>query len=287
MNSSSRAPVRLETGAVAALVDEFLDTADSANWNRFRDLDWVGFRPELLTDAQRSAVRFITTIEDHLPGYFAEYHRYFPTDPGVPADAFAFNREVYRFTVRWAQEEDRHAHALFLYQVRSGLCGADELRAGLAEEGRKPFRLDLREPVQMFAYTLVQEKATQLFYQQFARAVSEPVLKALLNRLARDEARHFAFLARVVEGYVERFGEAVVAPMQEVLQTFKMPLADTLRNYWRWSLVVAEAAGGFDHTEAYESLVEAVTRAADSGTRARAADLAAFVRRLRCTGEKP
>lgn len=32
---------------------------------------------------------------------------------------------------------------------------------------------------QAFSYTLVQEKATQLFYQQLAHAASEPVLRQI------------------------------------------------------------------------------------------------------------
>lgn len=59
----------------------------------------------------------------------------------------------------------------------------EQLLADLAEEGRKEFVLPYEHPVQSFTYTLVQEKATQLFYQRFRETVSEPFLKELLGRL--------------------------------------------------------------------------------------------------------
>src|SRR5262249_33013094 len=148
------------------------------------------------------AVAFITYIEDHLPGYFLEYQRLFPVDAAAPPGDFLHNRELYRFSVKWAQEEDAHAHVLFAYQVRAGLADPDALRAKLGGAGQKPFRLGVPEPIQVFAYTLIQEKATQLFYQQLGHAVEEPVLKEILRQLARDEARHFAFFSRVVRAYL-------------------------------------------------------------------------------------
>jgi hypothetical protein len=52
---------------------------------------------------------------------------------------------------------------------------------------------------------------------------------------------------RLVAVYVQRHGVAATVPsLKDVLGTFRMPLADTLAGYWRWSLKVADAAG-YDH----------------------------------------
>ena len=167
------------------------------------------------------------------------------------------------------------------YQVEAGISDPGTLMRELAEEGRKRFMLPYDRPVQAFAYTLVQEKATQLFYRRFAGVVTEPVLKDLLNRLARDEARHFAFYAELVEAHVARHGLAATVPdLKEVLGTFRMPLADTLAGYWRWSLKVADATG-YDHTEAYEALVRLVRGTTAERGEASGEDLISMVHRLR------
>jgi hypothetical protein len=81
--------------------------------------------------------------------------------------------------------------------------------------------------------------------------------------------------------WVTRHGlRATVPDIKDVLGGFRMPLADTLKGYWRWSLKVADAAA-YDHTEAYEAVVRLVTGFSGSAGDASAADLAEFVHRLR------
>jgi len=232
-------------------------------WDVESDFDWSAVDAEKLTEGQRSAVAFITYIEDHLPGYFGLYSRRFPLDDSVGVETFVHNRELYHFTVRWAQEEDSHARALAAYQVAAGLSDADTLRHDLGVEGRKPFTLPHEHAISLFAYALVQEKATQIYYQQLRAVIDEPVLDDVLGRLSRDEARHFTFFADVVERSLARHGDAVVEPIRDVIAGFRMPLADTLRGYWRWALKIADVAR-YDHTDAYEHLIRVVNRAVDA-----------------------
>jgi hypothetical protein len=145
----------------------------------------------------------------------AAYQEVFPLHQEVEIDDFVHNREVYRFGVRWAQEEDAHAHILQTYQLRAGLASPDELRRDLAIEGRKVFSLKHLQPVQFFTYTLVQEKATQIYYQKLSQVIDEPVLKSILQQLVRDEARHFAFFSKVVETYIQKFGAAVIPLLKD------------------------------------------------------------------------
>ncbi|MDT3443221.1 MULTISPECIES: acyl-ACP desaturase [unclassified Pseudofrankia] len=248
-------------------------------WDVEHDFDWAAADANRLTEGQRSAVQFITFIEDHLPGYFALYGSRFPLDADVDLETFLVNREVYHFTVRWAQEEDSHARALFRYQVESGIAQASSLRRELAAEGRKRFSLPHEHPAALFAYTLVQEKATQIYYQNLRAVVGDPVLADVLGRLSRDEARHFTFMADMVEAYLRRYGDAVVEPMREAIAQFRMPLADTLKGYWRWALRIADTAR-YDHTEAYDHLVRVVRRAVDAPSD-RVDELERFVRACR------
>jgi acyl-[acyl-carrier-protein] desaturase len=246
------------------------------------ELDWAALRPEQLTAADRSVVRFITFIEDHIPGYLTFFLNAFPVaGPDLGIDEFCFNREYFRFLIAWAHDEERHASVLTRYQIEAGMSEPDKLARELADEGRKQFALPYDDPIQCFAYTLVQEKATQLFYQRFGTVVTEPVLHDMLSRLARDESRHFAFYCQLVSAYVQRHGLAATVPsLKEVIGTFRMPLADTLTGYWRWSLKVADAVG-YDHTEAYESLARVVKDFTCERGEASAEDLMSFVQRIR------
>ncbi|GAA5061541.1 acyl-ACP desaturase [Nocardia callitridis] len=255
-------PVEELVGAV----DGFLAASPAARaWDVETAFDWSRADADRLTEGQRSAVRFVTLIEDHLPGYFEVYHRYFPVDDTVDRATFVHNRELYHFTVRWAWEEDTHARALSRYQDASGIAERDRLRAELAVEGQKPFDLPYDHPVQFFAYALVQEKATQMYYQHLRDVVDEPVLAGLLTRMAKDEARHFSFMADVVGRYLRVSGDAAVEPIRDVIANFRMPLSDTMRGYWRWALRIADVAS-YDHTEAYEHLIKVLDRAVDART---------------------
>jgi acyl-[acyl-carrier protein] desaturase len=256
----------LDTDDLAAAVDAFLAALPPhRRWDAEHSLDWTAADAGRLTDGQRSAVEFVTVIEDHLPGYFDIYRRHFPVDSSVDPVVFVHHRELYHFTVRWAAEEDTHARALARYQRASGMAGRAELRTDLAGYGRQPFGLDAyTHPVQFFAYALVQEKATQIYYRQLRADAADPVLHDLLTRLARDEARHFTFFADVVTRYLRAHGDAVVGPIRDVVADFRMPLAD-IRGYWRWALRIADVAR-YDHTDAYEHLIAVVDRAADHRT---------------------
>jgi hypothetical protein len=272
---------RIELATMQSIVEQSVLHAARRTWS-IDELDWAALRPELLTATDRSVVRFVTFIEDHIPGYLTYFLSAFPvTGPDLGVEEFCFNREYFRFLIAWANDEERHASALTRYQVEAGISDPAKLALELAEEGRKPFSLPYDHPIQGFAYTLVQEKATQLFYQRFRNIVTEPVLQDLLSRLARDESRHFAFYCQLVAAYVQRHGLAATVPnLKEVLGTFRMPLAGTLAGYWRWSLKVADAAG-YDHTEAYESLVRVVQDFTAESGEASAEDLISFVQRIR------
>jgi len=244
------------------------------------DLDWTQLRPEALTDLDRSVVRFITFIEDHIPGYLNWLLDAFPTTGQAAVEEYRVNREYFRFFVAWAYDEERHAAALTQYQVAAGMATEHDLLHELATEGQKEFVLPYEHPIQAFTYTLIQEKATQLFYQRFLSVVTEPVLRQLLQHLARDEARHFAFYARLVGEYVQRDRVGALPHLKHVIRTFQMPLATTLTGYRRWALRIADATS-YDHTEAYEALVRLVHEFATSRGEADSDDLAALVAAIR------
>lgn len=269
----------IPASAMRELVRESRDRSAGRGF-AISDLPWKSMRPEALTDQDRSVVRFITFIEDHIPGYLTYFLTAFPVVGDLPDSRVAFNREYFRFLVGWADDEERHASSLTEYQVAAEMATEHELLAQLAAEGKKPFVLPYSHPLEAFVYTLIQEKATQLFYQRFAATVKEPFLAQLLNLLARDEARHFAFYSSVVSQTLRTAPRSSLTQMRDVVAGFRMPLADTLQGYWRWSLQVADVAS-YDHTEAYEALTRLVRGFADTRGMPEAADLLSLVDGIR------
>lgn len=239
--------MRLPISTIRQIVGSFNNIADDANWNRFTSLPWDDLKPELLTQGQKSAIVFVTFVEDHLPGYFQEYQELFPIDKAQNDIEAIHNRELFHFIVRWGMEEDRHAQALAMYQLKSGIePSEDVLEEKMILENRKAFSIGFSEPVQVFTYTLLQEKATQLYYQSLARKIEEPVLVKLLNHLSKDEARHFSFFCQMVEAFIKHGGETVLPQIEEVLFEYKMPLHNTMSDYRRKAILMAREAPDYD-----------------------------------------
>src|SRR6476661_1498973 len=87
----------------AALYDYFR-RSEKLGWNpydlveseRVRELA----RPERLSEYQRSAVKTVLYVEDHLPGYLSEYLRIM-TNPDVADEQHIINRNTLHFTFKW------------------------------------------------------------------------------------------------------------------------------------------------------------------------------------------
>jgi len=249
----------LEWGDIAPSVQRFVDAA-TRRIDPLRDLCWDDIDGGRLTDLHVDALRLVTLVEDHLPGYFAAYNGKFPLDETTSLRDFAINREIYHYTVRWAQEEDRHAYLLSRYVVSAGIETQDGARAMLATQGRKHFQLPYESWPEIFAYTFLQEKFTQLYYQQLAAAVQEPVLRRLLRALAQDEGRHFVFFSHVLESALRRYGSALTPAIEHVVTTFQMPLASLLDGYWRLALRATDAVGGETQTSGYDDMLRLLQR---------------------------
>ncbi|MER5431861.1 acyl-ACP desaturase [Streptomyces sp. NPDC002588] len=237
-----------------------LRAADRQNWTP-DELSWGDLRPELLTDDDRQIVKLLTLVEDHIPDYLGFTLSRFPTTGDLDRETYLRNREYFRFLIQWANDEDKHASVLIRYQLAAEISDRRGLDEELAAAGRKPVVLPYEEPLELFIYTFLQEKATQLFYRHYEQAVQEPFLADLLRRLSRDEARHFAFYSRLVEDALRRATPTSgdLERVKNVLSTFRMPLDGVLDGYWRMALAAVRTVGR-DHTEAYDALGKMVRK---------------------------
>src|SRR5207249_7010737 len=113
-------------------------------YNRFADFDWAGLPDSVaqsnLCDLHISAVETAMLVEDHIPGYGAEYTRLFNMSEPGRDDAEAWrHRQMLHFVFRWVAEEDRHAHILELWLRHSGRRDPERLMKLMVYEGQKHY----------------------------------------------------------------------------------------------------------------------------------------------------
>jgi acyl-[acyl-carrier-protein] desaturase len=270
-----------------ARIREYLQANDSVGYNRYLDFDWEKLPDSLaksnVQEVHLNAVETAMLVEDHIPGYGSEYQRLFTMDAERTDDEAWRCRQMLHFVFRWVAEEDRHAHILELWMRHSGRREPEQLSRLMVYEGAKHYQAPHEIPSQLFTYTALQEKATQLYYTSLRQAIDEPILRSALARLSQDEARHAAFFSSLVTDALEHGNQATLVQMKEALAGFQMPLADMLDNYRRKAIQMMRAANGYDYREAYDYFARLLKRVAESRTNARGtnlADLLSYTRQL-------
>jgi acyl-[acyl-carrier-protein] desaturase len=269
-----------ETPALIRLekhVTDYLAANDHVGYNRFSDFAWDTLKDSVLvagmTDVHVGAVETAMLVEDHIPGYGAEYTRLFMVhEDRTDAEAWQC-RQMLHFVFRWVAEEDRHAHCLELWLRHSGRRDPQALTELMVLECKKPYVAPHDNPTQLFTYTAIQEKATQLFYSCLRQSVDEPVLRAVLARLSQDEARHCHFFSQLVLDALHDASNQHVAQIKETLEHFSMPLAMMMENYKRKAIQMMRAARGYNYLEAMQHFERLVKRTMETRTNARGTNL--------------
>ena len=133
-------------------------------------------------------------------------------------------RVLQDFVHTWVAEEDQHSSLLETYLIITRNADPHELsrlRKMVVEAGFCP---DFDTAIETMVYTTVQELATQVFYNNVAKASSEHdrSLANLLRRIAKDESLHFAFYRDVVKGYLS-LDHNYVYFIHKAMTTFAMP----------------------------------------------------------------
>jgi rubrerythrin len=253
-----------------------MNVLDEALYDYFRRSDKMGWspydlveqatvrqiaRPERLNEYQRSAVKTVLYVEDHLPGYLSEYLRIM-TDPDVTDDQHITNRNTLHFTFRWVAEEDRHAHVLERYLVQSGLCTQKEIAQDMMRERKQAYIFPYQQLIEGFIYLALQEKATHLYYRALAKDIDEPLLKTILTKMGADEASHGRFFYDMLIKSHKGDLDALSRKISAVANDFKMPVQNNLLNYRRQLLGMMRAAPSYRHGDVFQDMMDAVDKAA-------------------------
>ena len=126
----------------------------------------------------------------------------------------------------WTAEEDRHGALLHDYLWEARIVHpriVEEMQFAYLKTGYDPDWQ--RDPYQLFAYTSMQERATQVCHQNNAKRAGEydPIIARGLERVGAEEARHFHFYRQVFAEVLARDADRALASLARALRVFEMP----------------------------------------------------------------
>ncbi len=206
---------------ILATLEPFV--AEQTRLHESRQKLW--FPSELLADAPQTfrldpkvgALLVLNTLtEEGLPSF----HRLLATNLGEsPA--------LVSWTDLWTAEEDRHGAVLHDYLLRVSNVNMVEVERMQYSYLRQGFRPHWQsDPYLLFAYTALQEWATQIAHQNISSELlrgGEPVLEGIVNKIAKEEAKHLAFYRSILAKLLEHDPDDVLAALAEVMMRFHMP----------------------------------------------------------------
>ena len=168
-----------------------------------------------IPDSARTAVALNLLTEEGLP----HFHRLLAVYLGDDTFWRAWNN-------LWTAEEDRHGVVLHDYVRETNLLdqrGLDALQFSYLRSGFHP-GWD-RDPYRVFAYTSLQERATQHSHSETGKLVAEyePLLAKILRLVAREEARHYSFYRTIFSEILKRDPDEALHSASFILPALQMP----------------------------------------------------------------
>jgi len=183
-----------------------------------------------IPDNARAALALNTLTEEGLP----HFHRLLAVHLGDDSFWRKWNN-------LWTAEEDRHGQVLHDYTRDTELFDQRTLEVMQFDYLKEGFHPGWDyDPYRVFVYTTLQERATQYSHGATGRIVAEyePGLGKILQEVAQDEARHFAFYRKVFAEILKRDPDQALESAAHIMPGIEMPghtmpgfkdLADVIR----------------------------------------------------------
>ncbi len=183
-----------------------------------------------IPDSARAALALNMLTEEGLP----HFHRLLAVYLGDDSHWRDWNN-------LWTAEEDRHGVVLRDYIRDTRLVDQrrlEEMQFSYLKSGFQP-EWD-KDPYRVFAYTTLQERATQQSHSETGRLIGEyePLLAEALTNVATEEARHFSFYRTIFEEILQRDPDQALVSAAHIMPSIEMPghtmpgfrdLADVIR----------------------------------------------------------
>ncbi|MHC9292191.1 acyl-ACP desaturase [Mycobacterium sp. LTG2003] len=139
--------------------------------------------PKNITDA----LEILLITKDNLAGYHREL-----------VEHFILEEKWGRFLGRWTAEEHLHAVALRNYLVVTREIDPTANEDVRVEHVMKGYRADTYSQIETLVFMAFFERSHAVYCRNLQAQVAEPVLNALMGRIAADEERHEEFFANLV-----------------------------------------------------------------------------------------
>jgi acyl-[acyl-carrier-protein] desaturase len=139
--------------------------------------------PKNVTDA----LEILLILKDNLAGYHREF-----------VFSFILEEKWGRWIGRWTAEEHLHAIALRNYLVVTREIDPAANEDVRVEHVMKGYRADTYSQIERLVFMAFFEREHAVFCRNLEAQITEPVLKGLIGRIARDEERHEEFFANLV-----------------------------------------------------------------------------------------
>lgn len=134
---------------------------------------------------------------------------------------------IFDWSKTWTAEEDRHGAAIKQYLQKSlprqQFIAVERLQYSYLSSGFWPdWRLD---PLKLFAYVVLQEKATQVSHHGIADRAKDfdPTLSKMLKRIGAEENKHHTVYFKFFELILAIDPSAAVLALFSVVRSFDMP----------------------------------------------------------------
>jgi acyl-[acyl-carrier-protein] desaturase len=204
---------------------DYFDRAEKKRrWSIKDGIPWDQCNPAL-DPAIADVVESFCAVELYLPDYLSKLI------PQVRA-----NRGRAWMLANWGYEEAKHSMVLGDWLLRSGHRSEEQMADMEAEVFTHEWDLPHDNPRAMICYTMVQELATWLHYDNLRKLVGttgDPALYRLLTLIAIDERAHYDFFRRLVKVYLDYDRQETLEQLRRVVNFFAMPavhlLADSRR----------------------------------------------------------
>lgn len=199
--------------------------------------DWDPSQATLPADVV-DALEVLLVTKDNLAGYHRELVEHF-----ILEDKWG------RWLGRWTAEENLHAIAIREYLVVTrnfDPTANEEVRVAHVMRG---YRADQYTQIETLVFMALYERAHAVYLRNLEEKVTEPVLKTLIGRIARDEERHEQFFGKLVAHCLKHHTDQTVGAIARRAPEFGVVGGDILEYRENKLRAVAEA-GIFDQDAA-------------------------------------
>jgi acyl-[acyl-carrier-protein] desaturase len=139
--------------------------------------------PRHITDA----LEILLIQKDNLAGYHREF-----------VFSFILEEKWGRWLGRWTAEEHLHAIALRNYLVVTREVDPTANEDVRVEHVMKGYRADTYSQIERLVFMAFYERTYAAYCRNLEAQITEPVLKGLMGRIAKDEERHEEFFSNLV-----------------------------------------------------------------------------------------